>query len=127
MEYKEYTFQTSRFRVYEHYIIAEPVENTDISFQELEYFETIAKENFNTPFGLIEFRPQQTSINPVIYQKAKERLPNFVTYALVSNCNKTDRSFFLEKSFMKGIQGALFSTLEEAKEWTEATLKSKLS
>ena len=123
MTRKEYDFKSAKFFVHEHYIVAEPKECIDISFKELELLHEIVEENINGPFGLIEHRQKNTSINPVIYTRAKELMPNFIAYALVSENQTIDRSFFLEKAFMKGIQGALFTSLDPAKEWMQTTLQ----
>ena len=123
MSSKEYNFPSAKFIVHQHYIVAEPKACIDISFKELELLHDIVKEDIKGPFGLIEHRQENTSINPVIYKHAKKLMPNLVAYALVSEGGAIDRSFFIEKAFMDEMQGALFASFDAAEKWILDTLK----
>jgi len=119
---KEYITASARFLVYENYIVAEPNQYVDVSHQEVDDLHDVVKENMKGPFGLIENRPNETSINPMVYKRAKELMPDLKAFALVSNSRTTIASFKLEQAFMKGIKSAIYASLDDAKEWMESVL-----
>jgi len=122
MKPKEYITASAKFLVYENYIVAEPTEYTDVSQQEVDDLYDVVKENMKGPFGLIENRPNDTSINPTVYRYAKELMPNLMAFALVSTNRATIASFKFEKAFMKDIKSVLYASLDDAKQWMERVL-----
>ena len=84
MEVQEYNFSTCKYLVHDNYIIAETIQNLDVSTKEVDDLYSIVKERMNEGFGLIEIRPNNTSIDPSVYMYAEQLMPNLKAFALVT-------------------------------------------
>lgn len=122
----EYKTPSLSLYVQDKYILAMANEYTNISEKDINFLSTVAKKHFNEPFGVVEVRNQNISIDPVIHAKAKQVLPNFAAYALVTNSKEAIQNYQLEDSFMKYDHHKLCNTVDEAKEWISSVLPNTL-
>ena len=118
----EYKTPNLTLYVQDRYILAMANQYTIISEKEIDFLSTVAKKHFTNAFGLIEVRERNISIDPLIHTKAKEALPNFSAYALVTNSKVAIQNFQLEDSFMKYEHHKLCNTIDEAKSWISSVL-----
>lgn len=113
--------------VKDQYILAVANENTTISESEMSFLSTVAKKHFSGPFGVIEVRDKNISIDPELHAKAKQAIPNFAAYALVTNRVSAIKSLENEEAFMKYEKFRLCSSIEEATEWMNFILPESAS
>jgi len=118
----EYKTPNLSLFVQDKYILAMANQYTIISEKEIDFLSTVAKKHFTGPFGLIEVRDRNISIDPLIHTKAKEALPNFAAYALVTSSKEAIQNYQLEDSFMKYENHKLCNTVDEAKNWMNSVL-----
>lgn len=118
----EYKTPSLSLYVQDQYILAVANENTAISEKEINFLSTVAKKHFTGPFGVLEVRDKSISIDPEIHAKAKQALPNFTAYALVTNRVSVIKSLENEERFMKYEGFRLCSSVREAKEWMDFIL-----
>lgn len=121
---KSYDTNSASFFVYDKYIIAEPKVDTDVNKKEVEILNDIVSKHFKGDFGLIENRINKNSINPLVYQYAKDLMPNFSAFALVVYSVLAKDYFDMESIFIEeaNVKCELFHSLEDAKEWMENVL-----
>ena len=122
MSVTEYKTPSLLLEVHENYVVAKANPFVDISEKQLDFLDVVAKKHFNGPFGLLEVRDQNTSINPELHAKVKEVLPFLSAYALVTDSVKTVKNLYKEKNFMGYENFRLFSTISEATEWVDFAL-----
>lgn len=113
----EYKTPTLSLSVHDQYILAVANENTMISEKEISFLSTVAKKHFSGPFGVLEVRDKSISIDPEVHEKAKQAMPNFAAYALVTNKVSAIKSLEKEEPFMKYEDFRLCSSVQEATEW----------
>lgn len=122
----EYKTPNLSLYVEEKYILALANQYTNISEKEINFLSTVAKKHFTEAFGVIEVRAQNISIDPQIHAKAKQALPNFAAYALVTNCKEAIQKYQSKGSDMKYEHHKLCNTLDEAKSWVSSVLPNTL-
>jgi len=122
----EYKTPQLSLLVQDKYILAMANKYTNISENEINFLSTVAKKHFNEPFGLIEVRERDISIDPVIHAKARQVMPNFSAYALVTNSKEAIQNYQYEGSFMKYDHHKLCNTVDEAKSWMSSVLSNTL-
>jgi len=125
MNVTEYKTPSLLLEVHENYIVAKTNPFVEISEKQLDFLVVVAKKHFNAPFGLVEVRDQNTSINPELHAKVKEVLPFLSAYALVTDSVKTVKNLYKEKTFMVYEYFKLFSDIGEATEWVDFVLSEK--
>ena len=113
----EYKTPNLSLFVKDQYILAVANENTTISENEISFLATVAKKHFSGPFGVLEVRDKSISIDPEVHEKAKQAMPNFAAYALVTNRVSAIKSLESEERFMKYEGFRLCSSIQEATEW----------
>ena len=113
----EYKTPNLSLYVQDQYILAKANEHTSISEKEISFLSSVAKKHFSGPFGVLEVRDKNVSINPELHAKVKKALPNFMAYALVTNRVSAIKSLEKEEPFMKYEGFRLCSSVHEASEW----------
>lgn len=113
----EYKTPSLSLYVKDQYILAVANEHTNISESDINFLSSVAKKHFTGPFGVIEVRDKNISINPELHAKVKKVLPNFMAYALVTNRISAIKSLENEKHFMEYEGFRLCSSTHEASEW----------
>jgi hypothetical protein len=118
---------TPHIKIVGNIVYAEPVEGSNISKQEVDLLHDAVINNISGSgnIGLIEIRPGDTSIDPVVYRYAKEIMPTFTAFALVTESDLAFKLFNTEVAFMKDIQSSIFRTIEEAEVWMQAVLANE--
>ena len=74
--------QTAHFTIAGNIVFAEAAETMNISKSEVDTLHNIVANNISGKFGLIETRPKNISIDPMVYRYAKELMPQFTAYSL---------------------------------------------
>ena len=122
MKPQEYKTNSAKFLVYDKYIVAEPLVYVDVYKNEVEQLHNVVSKYFEGDFGLIENRINESSINPLAYEYAKDLMPNFSAFALVAYSDLAKKSFEVEGLFIENIKYAMFDSLPDAQEWIESVL-----
>lgn len=122
MSVNEYKTPYISLQVHENHIVAKANNFVRISENELNFLEVVANKHFTGPFGLVEVRDKNISMDPQLHAKVKEVLPNFSAYALVTNSSQTINNMDQEESFMAYENFRLCSTISEACNWVKFVL-----
>jgi len=123
----EHTTPTARFLVYDHYVVAEPALHHNVTKTDIDALLEVAQAHISGPFGLIECRPDGSTIRPTVYRYAKRLMPQLNHFAVVTNNTTTAACFEIEVGFMEAVEGAIFSTLEAAQAWMAETFAGQPS
>ena len=118
----EYKTPTLTLKVHENFVLAMVNTFVKISQREVDFLASVASKHFSGPFAVIEVRDKNISINPKIHTTAKEFLPNFAAYALVTNDMMTMQNFTHEEASMKYEHHKFCYSLDEAKQWVASVL-----
>ena len=118
----EYKTPTLTLRVHDNFVLALANTYVSISQQEVDFLASVANKHFTGPFGVIEVRDKNISIDPKVHAEVKAILKNYVAYALVTNDIKAVKNFKQEEAFMKYEHHKLCSSIDEAKEWITSVL-----
>ena len=122
MNVNEYKTHTLSLQVHQNHIVAKANNFVRISEKELNFLAVVANKHFTGPFGMVEVRDKNISMDPQLHAKVKEVLPNFSAYALVTNSNQTIKNLDSEESFMGYENFRLCSTISEATDWVNLVL-----
>lgn len=113
----EYKTPSLTLYVQDQYILAKANEHTKLSEKDISFLSSVATKHFTGPFGVLEVRDKNISINPELHAEVKKVLPNFKAYALVTNRVSAIKSLEKEAPFMKYEDFRLCSSIQEATEW----------
>ena len=122
MNVVEYKTPTLTLKVHENHIVAMANNFVRVTEKELNFLAVVANKHFTGPFGLVEVRDKDVSMDPQLHARVKEVLPNFSAYALVTNSTDTLKNMKREEAFMAYENFRLCSTISEASNWVKFVL-----
>jgi len=117
---KEKTLEFGKLTFHDNYVLAVINEGVNIGSNENDIIIEAAEAHFSKPFTYITHRVNSYSVDPSIYSKAA-KLENLSGFAVVSKGYMAKTNAQIERLFFNK-PFEIFSTLDEAIEWTKTVL-----
>ncbi len=114
--------QFGKLEVYKNYMVVMVDEGETIDFSKLQQLIKISEKVFKgRPFVYITHRINSYAVDPQVYEPTAQ-IPNLVGFCVVSSNFMAKSNASIEKMFFKK-PFEVFSTMEEAVQWTENLLE----
>lgn len=124
---KKYSLDIGSFYFYKNFIIGEIIESVNLNFESGKKLFELAKIHYKDtiPFVYISNRINSYSFIPTGHYKTIELFPNLKGYAIVVYNDINYKIAELEQFYISW-QSNIFTTLEDAIEWSENIITSDL-